>query len=262
MESMSEEIVEQDQEYPHLAKAPIVEAVIEVRGRAGVPWDEMQIKDTLQRDMKDYPEIQHIGTVDGSIRFESGKIASFEAKDLGLQGIQFKRKDQKQIAHFNIDFFSFSRLNPYSSWDSFSTEALRLWEIHHHVLQQIEIQRVGVRFINRILLPTESTPISAVFKEFPSPVPDMRVERVGFIYHDVVTLPNQPYQANIIKTIQPASAIGQGPAVILDIDAFTEEPLEPIKPNLLEALDHLRSLKNSIFFNTVTIQFIKQFRGM
>ncbi len=57
-------------------------------------------------------------------------MPSAETKDRGVVGFQFWAKDLKQVCRFGLDGFSFSRLRPYSDWDSSFPEAMRLWSIY------------------------------------------------------------------------------------------------------------------------------------
>ena len=43
------------QQFEHLPKAPIVEATIEVRARADVPWEEATASQKLKPQMSGYP---------------------------------------------------------------------------------------------------------------------------------------------------------------------------------------------------------------
>ena len=43
------------QEFPHLARAPIVEAALEIRARAEAPWEELALLEQLKARLPDYP---------------------------------------------------------------------------------------------------------------------------------------------------------------------------------------------------------------
>lgn len=47
--------IETAQEFPHLSRAPIVEAALEIRARAEAPWEESAILERLKARLPDYP---------------------------------------------------------------------------------------------------------------------------------------------------------------------------------------------------------------
>ena len=53
------------------------------------------------------------------------------------------------------------------------TEAMRLWELHVEVAKPTEVQRLGVRFINRITM----APQAARFDDYIQPHPETQPDR-------------------------------------------------------------------------------------
>jgi uncharacterized protein (TIGR04255 family) len=246
-----------NESFPHLSKAPITEAIIEIRGRASVPWNEDTICAELKRRLPDYPK--HRSGRAKKIQWNLQKEPNVAVENLGWKGIRFTSTDEKQIATFNIDSFALSRLQPYEDWKRFTREAKRLWEIHTKVAHPIEIQRLGVRFINRIELSREKIEIRDYFNGFSPAVPEILLDINSFLHHDVLSVPGYPYMVNIIKTIQPQSP-NQGSALILDIDAYTQEPFEPNSNAIDQKLLFLHWLKNKIFFSIITPQIREQYK--
>ena len=246
-----------NEKFPHLPKAPITEAVIEIRGKASLPWDEKTILEKLKTELPDYP------------KQKSGRVQQFEVnpekeqkvivRDLGWQGLDITSTDQKYISKFNMNFFSLSRLAPYENWDRFKDEMKRLWNIHYKLAVPLEIQRLGVRFINRIEIPDESVHLRDYFQGFSSGIPAIKLDLNGFLHHDIFTVPNYSYMMNIIKTIQPKTPTNNR-ALILDIDVFTQQPIEANDDIIDKKLSDLHWLKNKIFFSIITPQLITQLK--
>jgi len=180
-------------------------------------------------------------------------------RDLGWQGLDITSTDQKYISKFNMNFFSLSRLAPYENWDRFKDEMKRLWNIHYKLAVPLEIQRLGVRFINRIEIPDESVHLRDYFQGFSSGIPAIKLDLNGFLHHDIFTVPNYSYMMNIIKTIQPKTPTNNR-ALILDIDVFTQQPIEANDDIIDKKLSDLHWLKNKIFFSIITPQLITQLK--
>ena len=208
----------------------------------------------------EYPEHQSTRGFAGKLQFAPGKEPEAAAKDLGWQGLQFLSRDKKNIAKFQVDLFSFSRLEPYETWESFSHEALRLWRIHADLSQPSEIERIGVRFINRFPLPEgeKTVQVSDYFKAHADDLPELNLQLAGFFHHETMTVPGHPYAINIIKTVQPAEVSGMETAFILDIDVMTllETKMEEIEQRLTE----FHWLKNKAFFGIITEKLTESLR--
>jgi uncharacterized protein (TIGR04255 family) len=130
------------EKFPHLSRAPIVEAVLELRCRAGLAWDQEAFQNRLKSLLPDYPQMQAQRLLQHELRAEAGKPPEQLLKDLGWRGLVFRTANGQHVAQFKQDGFVFSRLYPYEHWEGFVQEALRLWGIHLEIAQPTEIQRV------------------------------------------------------------------------------------------------------------------------
>jgi uncharacterized protein (TIGR04255 family) len=248
-----------DQAFEHLPRAPIVEAVIDIRARATQKLEESSLRSILEARLDGY------GFLDSQRQFQlkvvGGQPPSQTVQDLGWKGVRFRSADEKHIAQFNRDGFVFSRLEPYADWQQLFGEGRRLWNFFKELAQPTAIHRIGLRFINRIQLP----PAELRFEDYirPAPIPPAGLELPfhGFMHHDVLAVPGHPYAINIIRTIQPSTGNGgAGIGVILDIDVFTAQEFEPDEAKLVHRLLEMRWLKNKAFFGSVTEKALERFR--
>ncbi len=150
--SSAEPGIPKTERFPHLSRAPITEAVLEIRARAESDWEEAPLREALSRRLSDYPRILNRRRMEQEMRIHDGK-AEHIVSDLGWTGLEFQTSNGKQVARFDRNAFSFSRLWQYERWEKFESEALRLWELHLSIAHPVEVQRTGLRFINRIRLP-------------------------------------------------------------------------------------------------------------
>ncbi|MGH8605195.1 MAG: TIGR04255 family protein [Gammaproteobacteria bacterium] len=256
---MSELKIDLTESFPRLAHAPIVEAVIEVRARAEAPWEEAVILERLKSRLPDYPASQSQQSLQFEFKVEPGKTPEQAIHDLGWKGLRFESADKLHVAQFNRELFSFSRLRPYDSWNQFSTEALRLWQIHSELAQPIEVQRLGVRFINRTAVPSEGRLEN--YMQVPPQTPrNLELPFANFLHHDTLLVPGHPYAINVIQTVQSPHGPGtEAAALILDIDVYTIQPFE-LRDNVFPTrLAEMRWLKNKVFFGSITPQALKNF---
>ncbi len=186
--------------FPRLAHAPIAEAIIEMRARADVPWEESGIRDKLVSLLPAYPKIESQSEFEHEMQFGPGQDVVQTHRDLGWRGLRCESADHVHIAQFNRDGFVFSRLRPYDHWEQFHGEAIRLWNIHRGLAHPSGIQRLGLRFINRIELPVDG-PRPDDYLHMPAEVlTGVSLSRAGFFHRDVLGVPGYPYMVTIVRT--------------------------------------------------------------
>jgi uncharacterized protein (TIGR04255 family) len=251
-------VIDHSQRFEHLARAPIVEAVIDFRSRVEAPWEEVDITDRLRQVLPDFPTFRRMAGVSLSAHFQLGQVAagahgtgSATRQEHGWFGVRAESGDGRLIALFTRDGFSLSKLAPYEEWARFRTEALRLWEIYASLAAPTAVQRFGVRYINRFLVPAADLEFSEYFNGLGAPPGGLPTG--SFLYQDALTVPGYPYVVNVVRTFQPPKSQND-PAVslLLDIDARDSEPTPPEKSTIERRLADLHWLKNRVFFSTMT----------
>ena len=239
--------------FQHLEHAPIVEAVIEIRTRVESPWEESALRDQLKAKLPGYPNIFSQSEFRHELKVKGGQPPEQFFHDLGWRGLRLQSADGRYIAQFNRDGFVFSRLHPYESWDQFKDEAVRLWNMHAELAKSIEIQRLGVRFINRITLPVGEVRLEDYLRVPPQPPGELDLQIMNFFHQDSLSVTGHPYAINIVKTVQPPQEFeSDGGGLILDIDVFTTKPFEQRANAIDKHLAEMRWLKNKVFYNSLT----------
>lgn len=244
--------IDLSEKFQHFSRAPIVEAAVDLRAKPSIQWDQEGFRDRLKKTLPDYPAIQEHRSYHGEIKAEAGKPPEQRVVDLGWSGLLFRSKDQLQVAQFQKEGFAFSRLQPYQNWEQFITEALRLWKIFIGVMQPVAIQRIGIRFINKMSFPAEGLSPDVYLEDFPQPLLSLEFIRTGFLHRDIFIVPETNYSVNLIRTIQPAAGAPLNISIILDIDVFTTVPTELKDADIEKRLMEMRWLKNKIFCDSIT----------
>ena len=236
------------EEFPHLQAAPIVEAVIHWTARATQPFQPDTLRNQLAARLPEYPECQP----QHELKFEVAVAAddkSTPTRQESWHGFRLTSADKLQIAQFNRDGLVFSRLKPYESWDVFSAEARRLWTLYLELANPSEVQRLGVRFINRIA-PIELSKLRRYLTNPPRCLDSLGLPTSGFLYQSMHDVPGLPMRINVVQTIQPlAPPSTDGLGLILDVDASTTRAFPPSDDVLKDYLAKLRWLKDKAFFS-------------
>jgi uncharacterized protein (TIGR04255 family) len=243
--------------FPHLPSAPIVEAVINWTARAGKELQRDELKRHLTERLPDYPECQLVGLL--QIEAEVSAEGASESRRANWHGFRLTSSDKLHIVQFNRDGLVFSRLQPYLDWQRFSGEGLRLWKIFVDLFQPSEVQRLGVRFINRIS-PIVVAEVGRHLENPPECLESFGLPMVGFFYQSTHEVPKRPFQINVTQTIQPSLPPQNEAGLIFDIDVFTKQAFRCEDEILKDHLAKMRWLKNKVFFSLLTKRAIKLFK--
>lgn len=233
----------------HLRNAPIIEAIIDFRVKLPPAFNPEDFS-SFSRDLSDrYPKNEPRRIFTGAFGIKEDKPFIEKPEIRGIQGYIYKSEDEKNIAQFRIDGFTFSRLNPYTEWESVFSEAKNLWEIYSSKSSPELISRIAVRYINKLDLPLKMKG----FEEYltaPPQVPESLPQKVSQFLTRVV-IHEADITANIIqaldKSLKP-DHIG----VILDIDVYKGSKLGINESSVWSEFGRLREMKNRIFFGSIT----------
>ena len=249
--------------YPHLPRAPIVEAIIDWRAKLAPGFDVLKLKEAAHALSPKYSFVDEQRLFQFKFKYASkqslGTDPQQTSQDLGIQGYRFRSGDKLEIAVLKPTGFSFSRLKPYTNWDSVFGEAQRIWQIYRSVARPEEVTRIAVRYINRIGL---SMPVGDFSRylikpfELPKEIPQLMTSA---LYRVVVHDPQSGISTNITQVIEGHPESGTLP-FILDIDAYIAKPMNPNVDNFAASFAPLREMKNRVFFGTLTDETISMFR--
>lgn len=236
----------------HLAKAPIVEALIDFRVQPPTQIAVEELGSLATEIGAEYSTKEPINffTTRFDVDVKDGRMHQSTAAH---SKVGWLYKSQNQVAQFRLDGFTFSRLVPYPTWGEVFEEALRLWKIYAQKAQPTQISRIAVRYINRMKM--QGPAVLNTFLTAPPalPAPSPQVIR-DFLCRIHVDDSARQASAAVIQALEPQvepSAI----SLLLDIDAYRDRlTLDPNDPSIPQMFESLRQLKNDIFFACITEQ--------
>jgi len=246
--------------FPHLPGAPIVEAIIHWQTRA-TKSPESLLK-SLQEELDDYPNLQMQRRLQIQFQFQSQAEPDSVTKEPHdeWQGYRFESADHLYVAQFTRDGFIFNRLAPYENWEKFSKEAMRVWQIYVKFMGPSNIERLGVRFINRIV-PIELNDLHRHLAFPPSLPYPLQFPLRAFMHQNKFNVPGYHYNLNVAQTIQqPTPEQPNDHALILDIDVFTTNVIKWKTVDFNDCLSGMRWLKNKMFFTFLTESAIECYK--
>lgn len=233
---------------PHCSKAPITEAIIDVRASLAAGITLSDIERLGQAGLPDYPNRQTRFLTEALMR--GG--AEVEAKVKQTQvGFVYTSSAEPYVVQFRLDGFTLSRLAPYVDWVTFRSEAERLWGLYSTALRPQVVTRVAVRYINRLDVAAPQFELGDYLGAFPQLPDGIGSPMSGFVMH--VEIPQPDADATLllnIATAKPPSP--ETTSILLDIDVFRETELRDDDGRIWEILDRLRVRKNEVFESCIT----------
>lgn len=237
----------------HLSRAPITEALIDIRVTLPKEARTMEHLAGLDAQFRDlYPERKEIKEVQFKVNIDH---AEGDEKTSTQLGFRYTNTEGTQVIQAAINGFTFSRLPPYEDWAKLKEEAERTWRIYSDHVQPETITRVATRYINKLVLPGPALDFDDYLRYVPK-VPKVLPQVIGpFLSRIVAGDSQQELTVIITQSFQPSPT---EISVILDIDAyrikvFTDEH------EAWNVIDRLRDFKNRIFFDSITEKTAKLF---
>lgn len=248
---------------PHLSLSspPIVEAVVDIDCDMP-PGQDLAALEAAARDAfrQHYPKFRTVIRHEGQIELPEDSLPELSARR-GIQALQFLQDDEKQLVQVRARGFSLNRLAPYSTLDDYLPEIERTWRLFLSLGSPIQIRVVRLRYINRIELPmTEGrVELGDYLKVSPQLPDDTGLTSAGFFNQHAAVEAGTGNTVNIILATQPPQ--NDMLPIIFDITAEATGTAEP-QPWawILSRIESLRSLKNRIFWNTLTDRCLNLFQ--
>jgi uncharacterized protein (TIGR04255 family) len=162
-------------------------------------------------------------------------------------GWRFGTKSGRYAVQARSDWFIFSRLRPYSTWNEFAKEAEKVWRVFANAYAPSSIQGVSVRFINELSLKAGES-VEKYLKFYinvPEGVPQKFVN-----YFARIVLQQAP---DTIATIQSGllPPLPDTARLLLDIE-LSKNVAARDERELWIAINSLQEPKNQIFFGCIT----------
>lgn len=226
---------------------------MEIRCRATAHWEREHVIQSLSGKLSEYDEQKDQHEISGLFKMQVDSEPEILDHANPWIGRKLFDSTKNRIGIFHRDKFLYSQLQPYSRWEDFLEESLRLWKIHCEIAQPGEVQRIGIRFINRIQINGNKIELEEYISTSPKSPMDMDMPTTGFLYQDIYGVPDSTYGITITRTAEPLTEpASSGINLIIDIDAYSDEVITPAEDKLTKILNDLRYLKNKAFFGTIT----------
>ncbi|WP_294122790.1 TIGR04255 family protein [Sphingomonas sp.] len=229
--------------------APIIDAIIELR--FGDELSDADREKVAKKFASEYPIAQEV--------VHRGINVSVNEDVIGTT-MQVEQRITKRTSSETADVIQIGSriLNvgtgaPYDGWDRLFARFVKNWAVAKRVWGFRPIERIGVRFINRLDLPPNAKG-TVDYEDYlnlrinlPKEFPDI------FLYNLRFQSPLDEIRsvANILSGTVPDAVPGKA-SFLLDIDVFRDEDVPQKDADVLAYLEQVRACKNSLFETFIT----------
>ena len=234
----------------HLSKAPITEALIDIKVRLPIDVDINKLEPMGKIISNQYPKKQDRIRFEGRIDFKLGETPKHKDPLSLVDGFMYISSDEKYVVQTRLDGFTLSRLKPYETWERLRDEAQKLWKLYLETTSPEIIKRVALRYINRLELPPSMHDFSEYLASPPTVPKGLPQKLASFLNRFII--PFEDIDAFAIITQSFESIERDVVPIILDIDVFREGEFELNKGDAWELLEKFRNIKNDVFFESIT----------
>lgn len=148
---------------PHYDRAPITEALIDIRVEAP-PSFRFENLEPLKRVLPDYPVEETRTLAQGTFQF-APSIQAVATKT--PWALVLKNQNKNQVIQIGVHGFTFSRLAPYETFERLRDEARRVWDLYKQLVNPSRIVGVGLRYINQFNFPGDTVEPETYLNTFP-----------------------------------------------------------------------------------------------
>lgn len=167
-----------------------------------------------------------------------------------IEGVVCRDESQGFIVHYMRDRFTINKKKPYTDFSHLMKEAQRLWHLYAESFKPDQITRIGLRYINEIVL--ERNVNYYLSPDVLPPITEQLNDSTNF-YHRY-EMENQPLNTNI-----QIFADKKEKKLFVDIDCYSSRPFSYDEESVWKSeLPSLRDFKNRLFFQITSYEYQKE----
>lgn len=165
-------------------------------------------------------------------------------------GWRYESTDGNRVVQLRRNGLTYSILREYTEWADIKSAARQVWDLYCGWTDEIRVSRVAVRYINVLDLPA-AIELNKYLTNSPQ-VPEGLPQTLTHFLQRIVVPFDYGISAIITQTLEPTLTSPPKTRVIFDIDAYAQRSFTSDSSQMWDFLDHLREVKNAIFFSSVT----------
>ena len=230
-------------------RPPITEAVIAVNFE--MPLETKDIKKANVKFHRHYPQHQDVQNINLKVAVNAEGQGNTDGTEIEKGHRRFNADMNELLVMWHSSFIV-SQLAPYPGWDVFFSRFTRDWKIWKRAVGFRDINRIGVRFINRIDIPTINDAVQheAYLEVYPK-LPSVLEKVNAYAVQAVVPLDDIECNLTLNSASIPSPILEHG-SFLLDFDIARTTSLPQKDQDIFDLLNQIRIKKNEVFESCVT----------
>jgi len=173
--------------------------------------------------------------------------------------MQFFREDEKALVQVDRDLLVVNHLKPYPTWREFVPSIRKAFDAYRDVASPAGLRRIGLRYINRIEIPSPRIELEHYFQFRPLVGPNLPQDFTSFIVG--IEVPHEDSRDRLRAQLSTAAA--QKPdsaAIMLDLNYFLAEPGKISPEAAFEWLETAHGRLEEVFEASITDRLREMFQ--
>lgn len=143
-------------------KPPLVEALCEFQFDPGIAWD-LTLIDLIYEQLKDiFPEREQLQVP------LNARLSPETNVQIGTIGtvplVRFLDNDRKALVQVGQNLLTVNHLQPYTTWENFFPFIEKGFKVYYQTAQPKALKHIGIRYINRITIPSAQIDLANYFR--------------------------------------------------------------------------------------------------
>jgi uncharacterized protein (TIGR04255 family) len=237
--------------------APIVEAVCEFRFDSTGNWDQTIPGLIFSHLDKQFPKRRTVSVVESTIQGTPEGVQSQLRRE---ERVQFLRDDERAFVQVGQHLLAINHLQPYPTWHEYRPLIEAALNVYREVASPTGIQRIGLRYINRIKFPHPRVDIENYFNFYPFIGEKLPTDYTSFVCGVQFPFENLRDVLRLqVASVQDNPDISA--EVALDLDYFLAKPREVAIDSVFTWLDKAHSRVDDVFEGCLTDALRELFEG-
>lgn len=225
--------------------APIQEALCEFHFVPGPEWDVTvvgKLHDRVKEIYDGKAKQQDVVTANLTVAKDGGPPAFAMNRNYGKT--QFPSLDGRRLLAVGPDLLSVHGFAPYEGWEALKPRIASALEHYAEVAQPEGVRRIGVRYVNRVVIPEETVDLAAYFLCSPVDVDGLPETISGFVQRSEYDYGNH---VRLLLTFAstPSERAGES-TFLLDVDVIWEDQGAELD-RAMEIVEDLRCRERDAF---------------
>ena len=235
--------------------SPIIEALIEVY--FSQTKNEFSVwADFNNRIKKDYPTVEE--SIIPKAEIQVNQSGESQQRISPEKLYRFLPNDKSKLIQANKDFVSIHKLKPYKGYEKFKAESEKIIRTYVDVTAPKSVKRIGVRYINQIIIPETNVELSNYFRYIPQ-IPEEVTEGINNILLEIQFTPRNSNHQVMTSLRSGISSMENQVVFLMDIYDILQSNNEIIIDDILESLDEAHNNIERVFEGFITNEARKLF---